>query len=296
MNLEGRAIEIRKLGPFEIRPFSHFAASADLTYSGAVPNVAIGVECDGVPAGLALAQFVRPAAVRVVALTVEEWLRGIGLGTRLYALLETELVVRGAELLDVLAANPHPFLEKLGWQLGARLATVYSFSTRVGEAPWLQSPITSSNYELFPWLSHGPEDRQAAQRLMENDPVARRLDPFSDPVRVYGPASHGIRHKGELVGWCVTHELTRGILQYSSVYVAPQHRRTVAPLIVLSQSIREHLRRWEELPHGVQAVPPELPEIERFTAKRLAPWADNVERIHVWWKSVGEAKKNGASS
>ena len=117
-------------------------------------------------------------------------------------------------------------------------------------------------------------------------PVARRLDPFADPMRVFGPASNGIRHGGELVGWCVTHKLTPGVLQYSSVYVAPPHRRTVAPLMVLGESIREHLRRAAELPNGVQAVPPELPEIERFAARRLAPWADGVRRVHVWWKSL----------
>ena len=296
MNPDGHAVQIRGLGPFELRPYSHFAAPADLTYLVAAPAVAIGVESDGRPAGLALAHFVQPTAVRLAALTVEESLRGLGVGSRLYARLEAELVARGALLADVLAANPHPFLEKLGWQLGARIATAYSFSKRLGEAPWLQSPITSPSYELFPWLCHGPKDREHALRLMENDSVARRLNPFTDPARVFGPSSHGIRYAGELVGWCVTHNLTRGVLQYSSVYVAPNHRRTVAPLIVMGASIREHLCRSEELPYGVQAVPPELPEIERFTAKRLAPWADSVERLHVWWKSMGRAMENGERS
>ena len=295
MNPDGRAIEIRGLGPFEIRPYSHFAAPVDLTYLAAGPAVAFGVESGGRPAGLALAHFVQPTAVRVAALTVEESLRGLGIGGQLYSRLEAELVARGAVLADVLAANPHPFLVKSGWQLGARIATVYSFSKRVGEAPWLQSPIASPSYELFPWLSYGPQDVKDALRLMENDFVARKLNPFTDPARVFGPSSKGIRYKGELVGWCVTHKLTAGVLQYSSVYVAPKHRRTVAPLIVMGNSIREHLCRSEELPYGVQAVPPELPEIERFTAKRLAPWADSVERVHVWWKSMG-AMRNGESS
>ena len=105
---------------------------------------------------------------------------------------------------------------------------------------------------------------------------------------MFGPCSNGIRHAGELVGWCVTHKVAPGVLQYSSVYVAPSHRRTVAPAMVLGESIREHLRRADELPEGVQAIPPELPEIERFAAKRLAPWADGVERVHVWWKAMRE--------
>jgi GNAT superfamily N-acetyltransferase len=286
MSPGGHAIQIRELGPFEIRPYSHFAAPTDLTYVASGPAVAIGVESGGRPAGLALAHFVQPTAVRVVALTVEQSLRGLGIGRQLYARLEAELVARGAVLADVLAGNPHQFLEKAGWQLGARIATVYTFSKRVGEAPWLQSTIDSPSYELFPWLSHGPEDRMNALRLMENDFVARKLSPFVDPTRVFGPSSKGIRHASQLVGWCVTHKMTTGFLQYSSVYVAPKHRRTVAPLIVMGESIREHLRRSEELPNGVQAVPPELPEIERFAAKRLAPWADSVERVHVWWKSI----------
>jgi GNAT superfamily N-acetyltransferase len=286
MSAVSPAIEFRALGPFEIRPYSHFASPVDLTYVAAGPAFAIGVEADGRPAGLALAHFVQPKAVRVVALTVEKSLRGLGVGRQLYSRLEAELVARGVTVADVLAANPHPFLEKSGWQPGARIATVYTFSKRVGEAPWLLSPIASSSYELFPWLSHGPEDREHALRLMENDPVARKLDPFTDPTRVFGPSSKGIRYGGELVGWCVTHRLTSGVLQYSSVYMASKHRRTVAPLIVMSEAIREHLRRSEELPLGVQAVPPELPDIERFSAKRLAPWADSVERVHVWWKSI----------
>jgi len=47
------------------------------------------------------------------------------------------------------------------------------------------------------------------------------------------------------------------------------------------------LRRFEELPFGIQAVPPELPEIERFANKRLAPWADRTQHVHVWWKQFG---------
>ena len=286
MNEPGDPVQMHMLGPFDIRRYSHFAAPADLTYVSAGPAVAIGVDSGGRPAGLALAVFVRPTAVRVVALTVEEPLRGRGIGGRLHARLLAELVRRGAVLADILATSPHLFLERAGWHVGARMATVYTYSKRVGEAPWLRSPISSSHYEVFPWLSHRPEDRNQALRLKEEDSVARKLDPFADPTRVFGPCSNGIRHAGELAGWCVTHKLAPGILRYSAVYVVPRHRRTVAPAMVLGTSIREHLRRAEELPGGVQAIPPELPEMERFAAKRLAPWADSVERVHVWWKAV----------
>ncbi|RPI88798.1 MAG: N-acetyltransferase [Planctomycetaceae bacterium] len=295
MKTEGPVIEIRRLGPFEIRRYSHFAAAVDLTYLAAGTSIAIGAEADGRPAGLALAHFVRPTAVRVAALTVEEPLRGKGVGSLLSAQLEVELAARGVILADVIAGNPHPFLQRQGWQPGGRLATVYTFSERVGESPWLRSPVNSPSYELFPWLGHTLADRQDALRLMESDTVARCLNPFTDPARVYGPCSHGIRHAGELVGWCVTHRVISGVLHYSSVYVAPRHRRTVAPLIVMGESIREHLRRSEELPTGVQAVPPELLEIERFASKRLAPWADKIERLHVWWKSFAARKNCGES-
>lgn len=289
----GPSIEIRRLGAFEIRRFSHFAATADLTYLAAGSSLALGVEAGGRPAGLALAHFVRPTAVRVAALTVEEPLRGSGVGSRLASLLETELAARGVTLADIVADSPHSFLQRHGWQLGGRLATVYTFSKRVGEAPWLQALVASPGYQLFPWLAYEPADRQIALQLMASDAVARCLDPFTDPARVYGPCSNGIRWGGELVGWCVTHKLISGVLQYSAVYVTPRHRRTVAPLIVMGESIREHLRRSAELPTGLQAIPPELKEIERFASKRLAPWADKVERLHIWWKSLGATNTPG---
>ncbi|MBV8954846.1 MAG: GNAT family N-acetyltransferase [Solirubrobacterales bacterium] len=281
----GGRIEIRPLDPFEIRAFSHFAASVDLTYLVPPVALAVGVEADGKPAGLALGYFVRASAVRVAALVVDESLRGLGIGKQLYERLIEELLKRGVQLVDVLASNPAPFLERRGWKLGARLASVYTFSKRVGEAPWLQAAIAlPPQYELVPWLHHTKEDRRKAMRLMEDDPVARRLDPFHDPSRVFGPSSNALRQDGELVGWCVTHRISQQTLQYSSVYVAAKQRRTVAPMILLNYSIREHLRRFEEVPFGIQAVPPELPEIERFANKRLAPWADRVQRVHIWWK------------
>ena len=288
MSHSGESIQFRRLGPFDIRRYSHFAASVDLTYVRAGPGVAIGVDdADGRPAGLALAVFVRPTAVRVVALSVDESLRGRGIGRRLHAELEADLVASGVVLADLLATHPHPFLQGAGWQVGARIATVYTYSKRVGEAPWLRSPISSSSYEVFPWLSLRSRDREQALRLIEADAVARTLDPFADATRTFGPCSNGIRYAGELVGWCVTHKLDSGLLRYGSVYVAPRHRRTVAAAMVLGESIREHLRRADELPLGMQAIPPALPEIERFAAKRLAPWADSVERVHVWWKALG---------
>jgi GNAT superfamily N-acetyltransferase len=288
MIASGQKIEILPLSPFEIRPFSHFVLAGDLTYLASDSAIAIGVEADGKPAGLALAHFVRHAAVRVAAFTVEESLRGSGIGGRLYAQFENELVARGVVLADILASNPEPFLEKRGWYLGARLAAVYTFSKRVGEAPWLRTPMAvPPEYELFPWLEHSAADREQALRLMAEDPVAQRLDPFHNPGAPFGPSSNGIRHHGELAGWCVAHRMGASTLQYSSVYVAPKLRRTVAPMILLGHSIREQLRRSDELPFGVQAVPPELPEIERFATKRLAPWADRFEQIHVWWKQFG---------
>ena len=278
-------IKIRPLDPFEIRAFSHFASSVDPTYLVSAPALAVGVEADGKPAGLALAYFVRAAAVRVAAFVVEESLRRRGIGKQLYERLIEELLKRGVQLADILASNPEPFLERRCWNLGARLATVYTFSKRVGEAPWLQEAIAlPPQYELVPWLDRTEEDRRKALRLMEDDPVARRLDPFHDPGRVFGPSSNALRQDGELVGWCITHRTSQETLQYSSVYVAAKQRCTVAPMILLNYSIREHLRRFEEVPFGIQAVPPELPEIERFANKRLAPWADRVQRVHVWWK------------
>jgi len=285
MTGSGGKIEIRSLGPFDIRAFSHFAATVDLTYLVSPAALALGVEADGKPAGLALGYFVRASAVRVAALVVDESLRGLGIGKQLYDRLIEELRKRGAQILDVLASNPEPFLERRGWKLGARLASVYTFSKRVGEAPWLQKAIVlPPPYQLVPWLDHTAQDRQNAMRLMKDDPVARRLDPFHDPGRVFGPSSNALRQDGELVGWCVTHRISSQTLQYSSVYVASKQRRTAAPMILLNHCIREHLRRSEEVPFGIQAVPPELPEIERFANKRLAPWADRVQRVHVWWK------------
>jgi len=281
-------IEIRPLDPFEIRTFSHFASSVDLTYLASPEAFAVGVEAAGKPAGLALAHFVRPSAVRVEALVVDESLRGCGIGKQLYGRLMEELRCRGAQLADVLASNPEPFLERRGWNLGVRLATVYTFSKRVGEAPWLRTAILlPPQYELVPWLDLTEEDRRTALRLMEGDPVACRLNPFHDPSRVFGPSSNALRHDGELVGWCVAHQISQATLRYSSVYIAPKQRRTVGPMILLNYSIRQHLRRFEELPYGIQAIPPELPEIERFANKRLAPWADRVQRVHVWWKQFG---------
>jgi GNAT superfamily N-acetyltransferase len=295
MTSAGEKIEIRPLDPFEIRAFSHFASPVDLTYLASSTAFAVGVEASGRPAGLALAHFVRTSAVRVAALIVDESLRGRGIGKQLYGRLVEELLSRGARLADVLASNPEPFLERRGWNLGARLATVYTFSKRVGEAPWLQVPMAlPPQYELLPWLDLTEEDRWKALGLMEDDPVARRLDPFLDPSRVFGPSSNALRYVGELVGWCVAHRISQGMLQYSSVYVAAKQRRTVAPMILLNHSIREHLRRFEELPFGIQAVPPELPEIERFANKRLAPWADRVQRVHVWWKQF-EAPEAGTA-
>ena len=287
----GENVEIHPLGPFEIRPFSHFVSSGDLTYVASPVAVAVGAGVGGKPVGLALAYFVRPSAVRVAALVVDESMRRRGIGKRLYERLMEELLGRGVQLADVIASNPEPFLEKRGWNLGARLATVYTFSKRVGDAPWLQTAIAlPPEYELVPWLECNDEDRRSAVRLMEEDPVARRLDPFHDPSRVFGPSSNVLRHAGELVGWCVVHRISPTTLQYSSVYVAAKQRRTVAPMILLNRSIREHLRRFEEVPYGIQAVPPELPEIERFANKRLAPWADRVQRVHIWWKQFGEVE------
>lgn len=243
------------------------------------PTVAVGAEALGRPIGLALAELYASRYAEVLSLYVAPPWRGSGLGTELLARLERELVARGAALADLLyttgtatTASLESALRRLGWPEPERRMVVCRFRPeRILEAPWLEPQVLPAAFEVFPWTDLRASERLA---LAERGWYPRDLDPLEEEATLEPCNSLGLRYRGELAGWLITHRVDANTVRYTSGFVRSDLQRT-ARLIPLGRLAMER-QVAAGIPFGTWAVSFGRPRMVRLVRGRLAPYLERV--------------------
>lgn len=75
-------------------------------------------------------------------------------------------------------------------------------------------------FKSFPWAELSTEEEDCLRsKLDEEGWYTHELSPFAFEDRIHLPTSFGLRHKGEVVGWMISHLMSRDVLRYSSMFV-----------------------------------------------------------------------------
>jgi hypothetical protein len=184
----------------------------------------------------------------LLSLSVREESRCRGIATRLVAWIEDELARRGYESVMAVYMTGKPslpaverVLAKRNWlKPQLRAISVRFAPEEIVPLRWFGAVRLSSDYEIFPWTQMTAEELDALRESNVRSPWAtvgleawRHCVPSFDPV-----SSVGLRYRGEVVGWVITHRVTPDVVRFACAFARKDLPGRGRVLAIMTESIR----------------------------------------------------------
>lgn len=160
--------------------------------------------------------------------------------------------------------------------------------------PWLHNYAYSfpKDFKAFCWKELTEKDELIIQKKEQQHLFDNIVSPFRDKESLANN-SLGLRYKGEVVGWILTHVVNHiqedKIIRYSSMYIDQSLKHHGLLMVkLLSESINRHYSLREKYPTALFEVPLLYTQKSwnQFVERRLVPYADDVERLVQAWKVI----------
>ncbi len=265
-----------------------------LTVSEDSSWIALGMEMQGNPVGLILAQDYftetppQKKCAEIWSLFVVPEHRQNGIGSTLLASMEDELGCRGCEEISLgYLDNPNqPTLEKMleqaHWEKPVATALIcYATTEKLRKLSILRnfeqlSAKLPARYALFPWSGLTQVEITAIKARMEVDPLIKRFNPFVEIQKLEPLNSLGLRYKSEIVGWMITHRIAPDTIRYTTMFVDPTFQPLSRSLIMLAAAINRQCQAIPEIPKATCRVDIDNVAMVNFVRHHLAPHLDNL--------------------
>jgi len=173
-----------------------------------------------------------------------------------------------------LAAIEH-ILDKQGWtppQTGLLLCK--TTTEQIAKADWLNKGQLPADFEIFPWSELSQAERNAIQSAPCYPPA---LTPFQEEDRIEYLNSLGLRYRGEVVGWMITHRSAPDVIQYSSLFVRSDLQRVGRAIPLLAASIKRQIS--SDILSLICQVAIENEPMVKFVNRRLAPYVTSLVEL-----------------
>lgn len=152
---------------------------------------------------------------------------------------------------------------------------------------WYKKIPLDKDYEVFPWKNLREDEKKNLKHRYEQGRIPNYVYPFGkDQNIIEFTNSLGLRYKGEVVGWMITHRTTPHTIRYSALYLEDDHKRTRYWLKLLIDSLRRHYENsnadFGELEINLNQIPKGW---LKFIEKRLFPYAKIITHKNQFWKT-----------
>ena len=259
--------------------------------------IAIGAVCESEPIGLALAKlYPNINHAEIMSLYVVRKHRNKNVGTQLFREVEQACIREGGKVLtfmyrkeDRYALAHEAILKKQNWAPSVPFMEQYLFDAFLFHPPWLvHRPKIPRQCKVFLWKNLKKQEKERLDYLYEQGHYGSIVHPFFEENLIEPLNSLGMRKKGEIVGWLITHRVSLEALKYSALFIRPDLQFRGSSMRLLIDAINLH--RPKEATIRWTLVPVNLQEIDsswyRFVKRRLAPYAQAVIKTYQTWKSV----------
>jgi GNAT superfamily N-acetyltransferase len=209
--------------------------------------------------------------------------RGRGIAEGLVRALERHARSHGSIRLEALysgTASSAPtvahVLAKAGWTVPRGSTLILDGSIRISEARWVKT-VASGEYEIFGWSDltmHEAADLALEPGTSPWYPPA--LGPFPEQP-VEAACSVGVRHRGRVVGWMLTHRVDPARLRYSRLFVRREHRARFSGIALVAEAIRR--QHAAGIPNCLCAVASENAAMMRVVRRRLQPYIESKTEL-----------------
>lgn len=281
---------IMRLGFPEWREFGH------LTFPYFRPRLeahdpdlfAYGATLLGRPVGLLLARGSSDEARvgEIHSLFVDPDQGRLGIASRLMQQTEEEFRKRrllGASVTYMDGGPRTPALEgllrKLDWDVSSlRLRICRSDFKTITQAPWMARRAFPSEYEVFQWADLTAVQREEILlRQRKQQWFPELLSPFSMEDEPEPVSSLGLRYKGEVVGWCISHRVDRETIRFARLFIRRDLRGTGRAMTLLAQSIYRHENT--EVDKAVFEVSGNNTTMLHLVERHMVPYMTSVRNI-----------------
>lgn len=255
--------------------------------------IAIGVTHKSIPVGLGILQK-KPEifSAQFVSLFIKKEHRHQHLGTRTLKMLEEELLKEPINYRQITSVYPisaptAPFFEKIllnqQWEVnesifGGKIPNNVKF-------PWITKKLRiHSDFEIFKWKDLSANERQYIIDKQQRGWFTAEFNPFDKELDVEYLNSLGLKHKGDIIGWQITHRIQPDVIQYWCLFIDPSVQKTGIGMQLLAEAIRIQVEAYPPLIYGCfffrQGRVNTLPQWENFFQKKLAPYCTSITHAH----------------
>jgi GNAT superfamily N-acetyltransferase len=254
-----------------------------LTIEGNI--IAIGASVTDKPVGLALAEILGDGSAKLLSIFVEPNSRRLGIGTALVNNLENELILRDCKSIEIIYIADQSttlalecLLKKCNWPSAKpRMLICKTTTDDMTNAPWMKLSRMPAAYEIFPWMEITSQERvalkkqQEEKRWMASDAIPFDYEQDLEPIN-----SIGLRYKGEVVGWLITHRIAPDTIRYTCSYVRPdiQKMGRIIPLYIRATQ----LQMEAGISRGTWTVSLMHTSMIAFVKKHMGPYLISLEQ------------------
>lgn len=243
---------------------------------------------DGDMVGFAIAELLPDQTAELISLFVTPAYRQQGIGTRLVGLLDRLLQKQGCAEMRIryqgttlTAIALEPILQKLGWKPPAtNFLLAQTTRAKIAAAPWLHRYSLPAEFDVFPW----GELTAADQAVLQQMPFPQDLSPFTRDQRLESLNSLGLRYRGEVVGWVLTHRVAPDTIRYSTLYTTDRFRALGRGIALMAEAIRRQIA--SPIPYLKCAVAPHNAQMQQFVRRRLQPYLTQLGEARQASKSL----------
>lgn len=204
-------------------------------------------------------------------------------------ILEKRRVKKIKVLYQIEAPTTEPFekiLEENQWEKGVLAIVKLYFNAVTFNPPWIHNSYPlPEGCELFDWKNLTKEERKDLEYLVDQRAIPGYLSPFIKESLIHYNTSVGLRFKGEVIGWMITHWHENDTIEFRSLFVFRDYYAGAYAMRLLSEAI-----------HRTQKNPPRYARMDvympmadtrwlKFIRQRLMPYTEKVERFSHAWKT-----------
>lgn len=253
---------------------------------------------DGIPAGLALCEQVSSEQIELRSLFVLPKYRNQGIATVLLASAEKEAIKRGCKTFSILFQDqgkgaeimPH-LLDRSGYsppQFSALICRSLN-QGKILTAPFLKKSLLPPSCELFLWRTLSRKERDIIKDKQKKTPwYPELLSPFSNEEEIEYLNSLGLRYRGEIAGWVITHRISKKTIRYTTSFVREdlQQYGFAAPLLI--EAIKLHLSSPESTvaTDASFIIPAQFGGMIAFAKKRMLPYMEEIANLYMCSKNL----------
>ena len=242
--------------------------------------VAVGAWRRGIPIGLGLGRILPGEASEALSIFVAAGYRRADIATKLLTRLQQLLAERGCKSCELVYMTEgastvalERLLEKCGWPPSQLRMMVFKFDRTIMQARWIHACKLPPAFEVFFWTDLTSAERLALCRSQEEQKwIPEYLVPFQYERDMDASNSLGLRWRGDVVGWVITHRIAVDTVRYTSLFVRQDLQRAGRGILLLAESIRIQARELGLDSFGICSVRPNNKAMLTFL-QRHAPSA-----------------------